>query len=109
LIFATGVAMTLAHALVWLIAGVALVTIGFFVAHGIASGWVGRMAQEAKGHAASLYLLAYYLGSSLLGSAGGWFWTKGGWGGVVGFVAVLLIAALSVASRLARLESAHRS
>ncbi len=109
LIFAAGLALTLAHALFALIAGIALVTIGFFIAHGIASGWVGRMAQGAKGHAASLYLLAYYLGSSLLGSAGGWFWTKSGWGGVVGFVAVLLIAALGVAARLARIEPAQRS
>jgi YNFM family putative membrane transporter len=109
LIFATGLALTLAHALVALIAGIALVTIGFFVAHGIASGWVGQMAKGAKGHAASLYLLAYYLGSSLLGSAGGWLWTTSGWDGVVGFVAVLLIAALAVAGRLARIEPPHRS
>ncbi len=109
LIFAAGLALTLAHALVALIAGIALVTIGFFVAHGIASGWVGQMAKGAKSHAASLYLLAYYLGSSVLGSAGGWFWTKSGWGGVVEFVAVLLIAALGVARRLARIEPAHRA
>jgi len=102
-IFAAGLALTLAHALIALITGIALITIGFFVAHGVASGWVGRMANGAKGHAASLYLLAYYLGSSLLGSAGGWFWTRGGWGGVVGFVAVLLVAALAVAQRLATL------
>jgi YNFM family putative membrane transporter len=108
-IFVAGLALTLAHALVALIAGIALVTIGFFVAHGIASGWVGRMAHGAKSHAASLYLLAYYLGSSLLGSAGGWFWTRSGWGGVVGFVAVLMTAALAVASRLAKLESPQRS
>jgi len=53
--------------------------------------------------------LAYYLGSSLLGSAGGWFWTRSGWGGVVGFVAVLMIAALAVAGYLARIEPVHRS
>jgi len=109
LIFAAGLALTLAHALAALVAGIALVTIGFFVAHGIASGWVGQMAKGAKSHAASLYLLAYYLGSSLLGSAGGWFWTRYGWGGVVSFVALLMIAALAVAGRLAKLPSAHRS
>jgi YNFM family putative membrane transporter len=102
LMFAAGLALTLAPALFALIAGIALVTIGFFVAHGVASGWVGRMADGAKGHAASLYLLAYYLGSSLLGSAGGWFWTRAGWGGVVGFVTALLLAALAVAVRLAQ-------
>ena len=109
LIFAVGLALTLAHALLALIAGIALVTIGFFVAHGVASGWVGQIAQGAKSHAASLYLLAYYLGSSLLGSAGGWFWTRSGWGGVVGFVGLLLVAALAVAGRLARLKPDYRS
>jgi YNFM family putative membrane transporter len=109
LIFAAGLALTLAQALIALIGGIALITIGFFVAHGIASGWVGRMAKGAKGHAASLYLLAYYLGSSILGSVGGWFWTKDGWGGVAGFVAVLLLAALAVATRLATFERPQRS
>jgi YNFM family putative membrane transporter len=106
LIFAMGLALTLAHALIVLIMGIACVTIGFFVAHGVASGWVGQMAKGAKGHAASLYLLAYYLGSSLLGSAGGWFWTRYGWGGVAGFVAVLMVAALVVVARLGRMGRA---
>ena len=35
------------------------------------SGWVGQLALQSKGHASSLYLLAYYMGSSVLGSAGG--------------------------------------
>jgi YNFM family putative membrane transporter len=109
MIFAAGLALTLVHALIALIVGIALVTVGFFVAHGIASGWVGRMAKSAKSHASSLYLLAYYLGSSLLGSAGGWFWTRNGWGGVVGFVAVLMVAALVAAWSLARVESPQRS
>jgi YNFM family putative membrane transporter len=108
-IFAAGLALTLVHALFALIVGIALVTVGFFVAHGVASGWVGQLAKGAKGHAASLYLLAYYLGSSLLGSAGGWFWTKNGWGGVAGFVAALLIAALAVAAHLAGITAPDRS
>jgi hypothetical protein len=70
--------MTLLHALAGMAAGVVLLTIGFFVAHSVASGWVGRMAAQAKGHAASLYLLAYYAGSSVMGSVGGWAWTHGG-------------------------------
>jgi hypothetical protein len=73
-----GVLMTLLHALAGMAAGVVLLTIGFFVAHSVASGWVGRMAAQAKGHAASLYLLAYYAGSSVMGSVGGWAWTHGG-------------------------------
>lgn len=106
LIMAAGTALTLLGSLAGIFAGIVGVTAGFFVAHAVASGWVGRMAQGAKGHAASLYLLAYYLGSSLMGSAGGWFWSAGGWPGVAGFNAVMLAAALAVALRLRAIERA---
>ncbi len=104
LIMGAGVALTLLPALPGIIAGVVGVTVGFFVVHAVASGWVGRMARGAKGHAASLYLLAYYLGSSCLGSAGGLFWTHGGWPAVVAFNAALLGLALAVAGLLWRGE-----
>jgi YNFM family putative membrane transporter len=45
----------------------------------VVSGSVGPLAGATKGHAASLYLLFYYLGSSITGSVGGWFWQHGGW------------------------------
>lgn len=89
-----GTLLTLARPFPILLGGIVLLTIGFFAAHSVASGWVGRLAQGAKGHAASLYLLAYYLGSSLAGTAGGWFWQHGGWDGVAGFAAGCLVFAL---------------
>lgn len=101
-----GVLMTLLHALAGMAAGVVLLTIGFFVAHSVASGWVGRMAAQAKGHAASLYLLAYYAGSSVMGSVGGWAWTHGGWPAVAGFTGTLLAIALCLALNVER--AAHR-
>jgi YNFM family putative membrane transporter len=89
-----------------------LLTIGFFIAHSVASGWVGRMAAQAKGHAASLYLLAYYAGSSLMGSVGGWAWAHGGWPAVAGFTGALLAAALLLGinvERGARRQAAARA
>jgi YNFM family putative membrane transporter len=100
-VFAGGLALTLLAPLAAVIAGVALVTVGFFVAHAVASGWVGRLAARSKGHAASLYLLAYYAGSSLVGSAGGCFWTAAGWPGVAAYVAAILGLALLAALKLA--------
>ncbi|MCA8319732.1 MFS transporter [Burkholderia cepacia] len=102
LVFAAGLALTLSHSLVAIVVGIVLVTIGFFIAHSVASGWVGYLAGAAKGHAASLYLLAYYLGSSVLGSIGGTFWQRGAWTGVAAYVAVLLALGLLAARRLAR-------
>lgn len=98
-----GIALTLFASLTAIVAGVGLVTIGFFIAHAVASGWVGRLAGPAKGHAASLYLLAYYLGSSIVGSLGGWVWEHGGWNAVAALTAALALAGIAL------LVSLHRA
>jgi YNFM family putative membrane transporter len=90
-------------ALAGILAGIVALTIGFFIAHAVASGWVGRRAQQHKGHASSLYLLAYYGGSSVMGSVGGWFWAAGGWPAIVAFAGALFLMAFMVAMRLRRL------
>jgi MFS transporter, YNFM family, putative membrane transport protein len=71
----------------------------------VASGWVGQLADGAKGHATSLYLLAYYLGSSVLGSWGGWFWQHGAWPSVAGFAFTLLALCGALAIYIARMQS----
>jgi len=101
-LMSAGVLLSAAAPLAGMIAGIALLTFGFFVAHAVASGWVGALARASKGHASSLYLLAYYLGSSVLGSAGGWFWEHGRWPGMVAFSLALLGGALALALRLRR-------
>lgn len=99
-----GVAMTLSPSLPVVIVGIACMTFGFFAGHSVASGWVGLLAKGAKGQAAALYLLAYYIGSSVLGSWGGHFWTIDGWRGVTGLVFVLLVIGLGAAEFLRRRE-----
>jgi len=95
-----GVALTLFHSYVAIAAGIACFTFGFFAGHSVASGWVGRLAKEAKGQAAALYLLAYYLGSSIIGSYGGHVWAAHAWNGVAGLVAALLLIGIAGASWL---------
>lgn len=95
-----GVALTLSSALALVVAGVILATFGFFAAHAVASGWVGQLARGYKAQAASLYLLAYYLGSSVLGSVGGKCWELAGWDGVVGLIGTLLVLGLALSWRL---------
>jgi len=102
LIAAIGVLVTLAASLWLIILGIVLVTIGFFVTHSIASALVGRLARRTKGHASSLYLLAYYLGSSVAGSLGGYFWLADGWQAVAWFVFAMLAACLAAALCAAR-------
>jgi YNFM family putative membrane transporter len=95
-----GLALTASANLVVTISGIAVFTCGFFGAHSIASGWVGRRAQVARAQAASIYLFAYYMGSSLFGSLGGLFWSRFGWPGIMALVAVLVLAAMGLAYSL---------
>ncbi len=102
-----GTAITLSGSLPLIVAGVGVFTCGFFSAHAIASSWVGRRARTAKAQASSLYLCAYYLGSSVSGTVGGVFWLHFGWKGVAAMIALLLAAAFGVAALLLRLPAAE--
>jgi YNFM family putative membrane transporter len=95
-----GLALTLLQPLDAIIVGILLITVGFFMVHSVASGWVGYLANRNKSHAASLYLFFYYLGSSVPGSLGGWFWREGGWAAVIGFCCALMIVVLGITVRL---------
>ena len=101
LLMAVGLAITWADSLIAVVMGIGLLTIGFFAGHATASGWVGLLADHGKGHAAGLYLLGYYLGSSLLGALGGLFWSHSAWTGVTVMVGVILGCALAATLRLA--------
>ncbi|NLS02027.1 MFS transporter [Rhizobium sp. P32RR-XVIII] len=94
---AIGVAVTLLAPLPLIVLGIVFLTVGFFMAHSAASALVGRLARGTKGHASSLYLLAYYIGSSVAGSAGGWFFAIEGWSAVVFFTLAMLAFAFAAA------------
>jgi YNFM family putative membrane transporter len=104
LMMALGLALTMLHPIAAIATGIACVTFGFFAGHSVASGWVGRLAKEAKGQAAALYLLAYYIGSSVVGSYGGHVWAGYGWNGVAGLVGALLVIGIAAAMRLRQRE-----
>ena len=99
-LMALGLLLTLGAALAAIVAGIVLMTIGFFTAHSVASGWVGRLATQAKGHASSLYLLGFYLGSSLLGAGSGWVMLHRGWSGLVASMLVLLVGVFLLGLRV---------
>ena len=105
----TGVALTLSGTLWVIVAGIAVMTFGFFGAHSVASGWVGLQAKSGKAQASSLYLFAYYLGSSVVGSLGGFFWKHGGWPGVAGMTGTLILIALALGARLRALTGRAKS
>jgi len=96
-IFAAGAFVTLAGNVPMIVAGMAILTFGFFGAHSVASSWVGRRATSNRAHATALYLFAYYLGSSVVGSLGGVAFGAFGWPGTVGTALALLAVALTIA------------
>ncbi|NEU10722.1 MFS transporter [Methylobacterium sp. BTF04] len=104
-----GVTLTLSDNLVLIIAGIVLVTVSFFGAHSVASSWIGRRALRDRAQASSVYLCLYYLGSSVLGTAGGWFFAHSGWTGVVVFFATLYGLAFAIALHLSRLPPLVRT
>lgn len=103
-----GVALTLPDVLPLVVIGVAVLTAGFFVVHGVASGWVPARAHAgggATGQAASFYLFSYYAGSSVFGGLSGHAWSAAGWPGVAALAAGLLGACVVLALLLWRLPA----
>lgn len=62
------------------------------------------LTSSVFGHAWSFYLLTYYLGSSIAGVAGGYFWIADGWSAVAEFTFVMLALAFAAALDAARLS-----
>lgn len=81
--------------------GTLLFTAAFFTAHSTASSWVGLAASSDRAEASSMYILSYYLGSSVLGWVSGFFFHHG-WAMLVAWLCALFIAAFTVTLSLHR-------
>ena len=103
-----GVLLTLLRPLPLVVLGVAVMTAGFFVVHGVASGWVPVRASAGgtgAAQAASLYLFAYYLGSSVFGGLAGPTWAAGAWPAVVALALALLAVCAGLTFWLRRIPA----
>ncbi|HEY8702588.1 MAG TPA: MFS transporter [Arthrobacter sp.] len=93
LLMVAGLVLTLTSLLALILAGLLVFTGGFFAAHSIGAGWTGSIAAAGPAQAASLYNLAYYLGSSVIGWAGGLVFQSLGWTALA--LAVIVLACLT--------------
>ncbi|SFP40475.1 MFS transporter, YNFM family, putative membrane transport protein [Geodermatophilus dictyosporus] len=103
-----GLLLTLAEPLVLFVAGLAVLTVGFFAAHAVASGWVvarAALGERPVGQAASLYSFWYYAGSSVGGTVAGRAWADAGWPGAATVAGTGVGGALVLALLLGRSRS----
>jgi YNFM family putative membrane transporter len=103
-IMAAGLGLTMLSSLPAVVVGIVIFTIGFFGAHSVASAWVGFLATHSRAQASSLYLFSYYLGSSISGTGGGFFYGLWGWSGVVLLILLLIGVAGIAGMRLTALS-----
>ncbi|QNP70587.1 MFS transporter [Streptomyces roseirectus] len=102
---AAGLLLSLAGSLALVLAGLVLITAGFFAGHAVASSAVSKTAVRGRAQASALYQSAYYIGSSAGSTVGAVAFHAGGWAGTVavGLCAVAGVVAITVAgTRAAR-------
>ncbi len=95
-----GLALMTPDSLFVIVAGLLVLTFGFFGAHAIASSWASALVEKDRAQASSLYLLFYYVGGGAAGSAGGLFWSSHGWAGVALFCGAMMLGVFGAALAL---------
>ncbi|QCI20706.1 MFS transporter [Buchnera aphidicola (Brachycaudus cardui)] len=95
-----GICITQFNQLLIIILGLIIFSGGFFASHSIASSWVGSYTKTAKVQATSLYLFFYYLGSSVFGTFGGFFWFHLKWPGISIFILIMLFLGIFLSFKL---------
>ncbi|MFJ9415847.1 MFS transporter [Streptomyces sp. NPDC101227] len=92
----TGLLLSLADSVAAVLAGLILITAGFFAGHAVASSSVSRTAKTARAQASALYQCSYYVGSSLGGALGAAAFHAAGWEGTVVLGLVAMVGAASI-------------
>lgn len=105
---AAGAGITGPDAVVPILVGLGVLTFAFFATHSVCSGWAVDRAHHGgldTARASSMYLIFYYVGSSVSGTLSTHLWSGFGWPGVLVmsavWVAVGLVCALVLARRSA--------
>lgn len=93
---ASGILLTLVHALGIIIVGLALTSTGVFVAQAASQGYVGRIAGAQRSTAAALYLMLYYGGGGLGAILPALVWDRGGWPATVALIIAVQVLAIGL-------------
>src|SRR4051812_3672928 len=91
-----GSLLTLGHALVEVVVGLALVCSGVFIAQAAANGYIGVAARRDRGLAVGMYATCYYIGGSVGGALPALFWNTGGWPACVALVVCVQLTTAAI-------------
>jgi len=99
--------LLLSSSLAAVLAGLAAIGVGTFLAQAVATGFVGRAAKVDRGAASGIYIASYYFGG--LGGAAvlGQIFDRAGWTACVAILGIATIVALLLSLRL-RLPATDR-
>ncbi|MDH9161615.1 MULTISPECIES: MFS transporter [Staphylococcus] len=95
-----GIWITLLPPLGFKIIGLAFSVYAFFSGHAISSAVVAGRAEHHRAQASSLYLLFYYMGSSVGGTLAGYFYGLFQWSGVVMMITLFMIIAFIISATI---------
>lgn len=90
-ILTIGMVTTLGTSLVYIVIGLSIICLGFFISHSLASATVSNEASTFKGSASSLYLVSYYIGVAIGTTLLTPIWEKFAWNGIITITALLPI------------------
>ncbi|WP_406641058.1 MFS transporter [Amycolatopsis sp. WGS_07] len=106
---AVGALLTIPDSLPLIVVGFLVLTTAFFAAHSIANSWAAAEAPEnARGQVGGLYMLMYYLGSSIGGGVGSVVYGRDGWSWLIVAVVVWLGLAVAAVAMGTRVRSEKR-
>ncbi|WP_082235181.1 MFS transporter [Halobacillus massiliensis] len=91
LLLLSGVGLTLITPALFVVMGLGLLCMGFFIAHSMASALVTKSAKHHRSGASGFYLISYYIGVTIGSTAVGTLWENFRWFGVTGTSLVFLL------------------
>lgn len=90
-IMTVGMFVTFGTSISYIIVGLSIICLGFFISHSLASATVSSTATTFKGSASSLYLVSYYLGVAAGTTLLTPIWEKFAWNGIITITALVPI------------------
>jgi predicted MFS family arabinose efflux permease len=99
-IAAAGLPLLVVAQLGCVLAGLALVGVGTFLAQAVATGFVGRVATTDRGSASGIYLASYFAGGLVASAVLGQVFDRLGWTACVAGVGCALAIAAALAAKL---------